>query len=157
MNSKRIFTLILVVGIFCGLAYVVTGAEPEKEKQTVPENITLKPEGEVEIITKTSTFTGFKGSININLEGRAITLSEDGSTFKAMIPSDNVTISGFRLARLSLEETKFDIEPDITTENGTINIRDFVGNCTAVADALELQGNVSALSAAMGDLEWEMK
>jgi hypothetical protein len=122
-----------------------------------PTNITLEPDGEVDISTKTSTFTGFRGSININLEDRIMTLSEEGSKFKAMIPSNNVTISGFRLAKLSLEETKFDIEPDITADNGTIEIKDFFGTCTTRADVLELQGNVSALSAIMGDLEWEMK
>jgi len=135
---------------------IVPGSEGRRVTiRLYPENLTLEPEGEVEISTKTSTFTGFKGSINMNLEDRVMTLSEEGSTFRAMIPSSNVTISGFRLSRLSLEEAKFDIEPDITTENGTINIRDFVGTCVTKADALELEGNVSALAGkASGSLLW---
>jgi hypothetical protein len=86
-----------------------------------------------------------------------MTLSEKGSKFKAMIPSNNVTVSGFGIDSLSMTETKFDIEPDITTDNGTIDIKDFFGSITSKGNALELRGNVTKLSATMGDLEWEMK
>jgi len=121
-----------------------------------PPNLTLEPDSEVSIYAGTMDLTGFKGSIDMDFENDTIALAESNSKLRVTIPSNSTTITDLMLAQVSLQHTKFMIEPDLTTNNGTINIHGFSGSAMVKIDGLELRGNVSKLSANIGDLDWEM-
>ena len=121
-----------------------------------PSNLTLEPDGEIGIQTGTMNITGFVGTIQADFVDGILVLNEKGSDLKVAIPLKNVRMDGFALEMLVLEEAGFMIEPNMTADNGTIEIENFVGMVTAKHNGLELDGNISKLTAKIGELEWEM-
>jgi len=119
-------------------------------------NLTLRPQEEVEIETVTVNISGFVGDIHADFDSKILVLYESGSDLKVAFPLKNIRISGFKINKLQLENSNFMIEPNITTDNGTIEMKDFFGTVTTKTNGLEFQGNVSELSAKIGDLSWEL-
>jgi len=120
------------------------------------DNLTLESSGEIGIETGTVNMTGFSGSIHVDFERGNLVLAESETKLKVTVPIKNIRMSGFTLDKLSLENSRFAIEPDISTENGTIEIKDFFGSVTAKENGLELDGNVTRLTTKIGDLSWEL-
>jgi hypothetical protein len=121
-----------------------------------PSNLTLEPEGEVNIETGSVNLTGFAGGIHSDFDRNIIVLKETGSKLEVAVPMRNVRIEGFRLDKFSLDDARFMIAPNITAENGTIEFRDFSGSATFKSGGLELVGNVSTLTAKIGELNLDL-
>lgn len=122
-----------------------------------PSNLTFEPKNDVNIETGSVNLTGFRGTINSNFIDGVIILKESGSKLKVAVPMRNVVIREFMLDSLSIEEYKFMIAPNITTENGSIEFKDFSGVATFRSGGIELDGNVTSLTAKIGELNIDLK
>ena len=82
-------------------------------------------------------------------------LSESKTQLRITLPL-NLTLHNLVLSSLTVENTKFLIQPNMTADNGTIEISGFVGTGRLTSEGLELDGNVSRIRTTIGDLRWEL-
>ena len=121
-----------------------------------PENLTIKPDEKVGVASPTTEFDGFSGSIQSNFNEGFIIFSEKNSGLQIKTKIDNVNITDLRLSKFNIERAKLDIDNEISTENGSIDMKGFSGNAFFSSNALILEGNVTKLSAQIGELSWEL-
>lgn len=122
-----------------------------------PPNISLAPDSTVNISTDAVTLTDFKGEINADFKDRTLVFRESGSSLVVETELKTLVIPNLRIKRMEFENLIFDIKPDITGGNGSIEIHDFLGKGTITARGVEFQGNVSGMTVSIGDMNWEVK
>ncbi len=121
-----------------------------------PRNLTLKSESAVNITTPSIILEEFNGKIRIDFESNTLTLEESNSPLKLNLDLQNITIEKIKIGRLAIENTEFEIKPNITTDNGTIEMVNFIGRCTIEENSIKLKGNLSILAVRIGDLNWKI-
>jgi len=120
------------------------------------ENLTVQPDDFVGIDAGAINMSGFRGSIRMEF-GRGIALlSESSSKLSIKVQIGDVSISGLRIDKFSATGARFRIEPNMTTSNGTISFEGFMGSGLISQQGIELSGNVTKLTAKIGELKWEM-
>jgi len=117
-------------------------------------HLELHPKSPVNITSSTASVTGFSGWLNISFDDKQIGL--ESTQFAAKLPLDEWHVAGLHLATASFSDVSFDIKSRMGSE-GSIDIKDFLGNATITPEGLLLEGNVSKLNVHMDDLEWELK
>jgi len=117
--------------------------------------LSLDPRSPVNMTSQTAAFTDFKGRINISFEKKKVALAS--SSFSAELPLDEWHVYGLQLPSASFGPVKFNVRGQVQSDNGSVDMADFLGNATITPDQLLLEGNVSRLSVRMGDLEMELK
>jgi hypothetical protein len=126
-------------------------AMPVKRIETVklgfyPETFEFKAEDFVNISTVTSEVSNFKGNIGIDMGNKILVLKEAGSSLSIKEKIGEINIVGLKLNSLELKNMKLVLTSgnwNETAENGTITIKDFLGDALVKEGVIELEGNVS--------------
>lgn len=135
-----------------------TPKKPSKIDMTVyPEAIQLKPEGSVEVKSKEFSLENFQGLINLSFDHKQMILKEAETGLLLETELRSTEIHDLRLAHLEMKDLKLEIEPDIRTENGSIQMTDFHGKSYIDAESVRFLGNVTQLKTKIGDQSWELK
>ena len=115
-----------------------------------PENYTITPTDRFNIESAHFSVSDFKGVIIFDpSSGHAVFNHEDGSTKISGYLSDNISVTNLKIASFSLDNVHLDIttgNSTWTTEDGTADFVDFVGEVKFFADHLELYGNVTKIN-----------
>jgi len=122
-----------------------------------PANLSLLPDSIVNISTDAVTLTNFKGEINMDFKDKTLIFKESGSSLTVEVPLEGITVSDLQIKKMSFENLIFDVKPDITGGNGSIEIHDFLGKGIITTRGVGFQGNVSKMTVRIGDLNWEVK
>jgi hypothetical protein len=110
-----------------------------------PEQFELKPDNIVNITLGNTTIFNFKGVFNLNFKGNRLEMKETGSNL-IIAQSGGFVIKELIIGKLSLSDMKFDVHSEkvnITVENSTVEIFDFIGNGMIEGNGIKLIGNVS--------------
>lgn len=142
---------------FGGFFSTPTAGTKEIDIVLYPANLSLKPDSSINVSTDAVTLTNFKGEINADFEDEVLIFRESGSSLTVETPLKRITIPDLQIKRLSFENIRFAVKPNITGENGSIEIYDFLGRGTITVGTVEFQGNISRMTVKMGDMEWEVK
>ena len=92
----------------------------------------------------TSPFSGFLTSDN-NVE------AVGDKPVSLLLSPDTLTLNS-----LELENTRFHIEPDLSTDEGSLSLVGFQGEAIATPEGLQLDGTATSLRVSIGDLEFEL-
>ncbi len=135
--------------------------QPEARSSTVqvilyPDEFSLKPESSVDLSAGGTEVTGFSGTMGADFLNHTMTLSEEGSSLKVTLPMESIVLDGMRITSLSLAGMRFEIVPNMTTDNGTLEMGNFLGRMEFKPDRIEMFGNVSMLRARIGTMRWEL-
>ncbi|MFQ5647750.1 MAG: hypothetical protein ACE5FW_00785 [Candidatus Aenigmatarchaeota archaeon] len=122
-----------------------------------PENFTLKPDTPINVNLDGVYLTDFKGEVTTDFLNKTISFSEEGSPLQIAMPMKETVIEDFKLTSFSATGVRFQISPNITAENGTLDMGGFLGTCTITEEHIHFQGNISRVRAKIGDLLWEIK
>jgi hypothetical protein len=123
---------------------------------TAPE-ITLQPESPVNITSPSTMFLNFQGRLEINFgEGKIAMIASD-SPFEAGMPLGEYEVEGLHFTSVTFSSVGLEVDSHVKSENGSVEMSDFLGKARILPDSLLLEGNVSSLSVRMEDLEWELK
>lgn len=113
-----------------------------------PESFEFDSNDFVNISTNTSEVLNFKGNIGIDMGNKILVLKESGSTLSIKETLGTINIEGLKLNSLELKDMKLALTSgnwNETTENGSVTIKDFLGNAVVKEGVIELEGNVSKL------------
>ena len=137
-------------------------AQPETKALRIdillfPERLSLRPDNNLAVNLNGVYLTDFKGKITTDFLNKTITFSEENSPLKVTTPLKELTVEDFKLTAFSATGINFLISPNITAENGTLEIVNFLGKLHITKEHIQLSGNVSRVQAKIGDLLWEIK
>ena len=103
----------------------------------------------VNITTNTSRIINFKGMLKVdNEEGKAI-FTQSGSSLSVEESIAGITINNLMLDALELNSREVHIMSgnwNETSQNGSVEMKDFVGRAILTHSTIKLQGNVSKIS-----------
>ncbi len=129
-------------------------AMPVKRIETMklsfyPESFEFNAEDFVNITTKESEISNFKGNMNVDMGNKIMVLKESGSSLSIKKTIGIINIHDLKLNSLELKDMKLILTSgnwNETTENGSIVVKDFLGNVFVKEGVIELEGNVSKLT-----------
>jgi hypothetical protein len=121
-----------------------------------PQMLELKPDSPVGVDIGKTSLTDFSGTITADYANKTLTFQEAGSSLKISAPMEEVRIAGLMISTLSSDSMKFEIVPNITSEDGALEMHGFNGTLSIREDSMEFRGNVTKLKAHIGELVWEM-
>lgn len=135
---------------------VVSTQKGEKEISFLisPSEITIKPDAEVSLEAEQTRFSGFKGEILLSFSNSTVDLRS--SSLSINFPLKNLNISSLALSTFSLQRTKLEIKPNISTDSGDLEMKGFMGSAIATSKGLEFRGKVSQLKVTIGDLSFQL-
>lgn len=136
-------------------------APPTESKEvsvrlSAPE-ISMKPESPVNITSQSAQFLNFQGRLVVDFVKGNLELEASVSPFKADIKLDEYVIAGLYFPSMVFENIQFDIQSHMKSENGSVEVTDFVGSAKILFDSVLLEGKASQLKVRTGELEWELK
>ncbi len=111
-----------------------------------PEQFELKPDNIVNITLDNTSIFNFKGVFNLNFKENKFEIKEAGSNLIISPNNAGFVINDLNIGKLSLLNMKFDVQSqnvNITVENSTVEIFDFIGNGMIEGNGIKLIGNVS--------------
>jgi hypothetical protein len=114
-----------------------------------PDNFTLTPEARINFTLSENEFENFNGEISVDFANNRITLKEKGSSFSVSSPVQPLTIQELKISSLALEGMRFTVksaQSDITNDNGTIEIKGFLGTFSVGNSSISLEGNVTKIT-----------
>ena len=121
------------------------------------DTLEFSPSNEANITTISgANITGFSGTVTADLPGETVLLTEPGTPLRISLPLDRLEFAELEMASLLLENTGFLIDPNMTTDNGTVEITGFLGTGTLTTKGLKIEGNVSRLRTIIGGMTWEL-
>jgi hypothetical protein len=141
---------------FSGVFSTPKAKESNIKIQLFPQDFALSPNEEYDVIVGDMNLSSFQGDMNIFFNTSKIELIQATSEFKVTFPLENVEVHGVNLKTLALEETKFTIEPNITTDSGNLDMSDFLGSAIVNDDSIIFEGKASRLLVTIGNLSWEL-
>lgn len=115
-----------------------------------PEKFELDVQEPVNVSSDRTEITAFTGHVDIDLgsEESFLTLTESESPLKVRIESASVAIIGLKVGSLDLQNMNLLMKSgnwNETAENGSVTIKDFLGDCIIENGKIELKGNISKL------------
>lgn len=116
--------------------------------------LTLTPDAAVTITAGDTVLKGFTGTIDMDFENQTLTLTSNDLTIT--FPLREALVESLTLATLDLEDTKFEIPPDLTTDSGTIHLSSFSGRATITPEGLHLEGSLALLRVTIGENQFEL-
>jgi hypothetical protein len=122
----------------------------------LPGEYYLEPDSSVSVMSGSTSISKFSGRIAPDFSSDALLLEERGSELSITVPLEGVVVEDVSIKSLRMSGTGFRIEPDMSTENGTIEVAGFSGTISFSASGAELLGNVTRLTAQTGELRWEL-
>lgn len=141
---------------FDGLFPSTTSSASDKEVKftLTPETITITPDSGSVITSGDTIFSGYDGDIIIDFEESKVQLVINDLTVD--FPLELLEINELVLESFMLEETSFEINPEIKTQSGIINMKNFNGQAIATVNGLVLEGTSSSLIVTIGETELEV-
>jgi hypothetical protein len=121
-----------------------------------PDEFSLTPESEISLSSGETMIKGFSGQMDANFVNQTMTLSEKGSSMTVTLPLQSIILDEIRITSLNLDGMKFEIVPNMTANNGTLEMSNFLGRMEFNEDRIDLFGNVSRLRARIGTMKWEL-
>lgn len=113
-----------------------------------PESFEFTADDFVNISMDTSEVSNFKGNVNVDMENKVMVLKESGSQLSIKKTMGTVNIEGLKINSLELRDMKLVLTSgnwNETTENGSVTVKDFLGDALVKEGVIELEGNVSKL------------
>lgn len=150
-----------ISGWFSGSPFGGFFEQPVARSSTIqivlyPDEFSLEPESAVDITSGKTMVTGFSGKMTADFVNQTMTLSEEGSSLKVTLPLETVVLEEIRITSLSLPGMKFEIVPNMTADNGTLELSNFLGRMEFNSDRIDMFGNVSKLRTQIGPMNWEL-
>lgn len=111
-----------------------------------PEQFELKPDNFVNITLGNSTIFNFRGIFYLDLKENKFEIKETGSSLIIRPSNAGFVINDLKIGKLALTDMKFNVQSEkvnITVENSTVEIFDFIGNGMIEGNGIKLIGNVS--------------
>lgn len=126
---------------------------PIKRIETVklsfyPDTFEFNVEEAVNMSTETTEISNFKGQMGIDMANKILTLKEAGTSLIIKETIGEVNINGLKIGSLELNELKLVLISgnwNETTENGSVTIKDFLGDVIIKEGVIELEGNISKM------------
>jgi len=130
------------------------GGEKEISILLTPDTISLTPDSEATLVSGETVFSGFTGEVSVHFKNSTVALKH--STLSVSLPLETLEIQSLEINSLSLQETSFEIKPDIATDSGNLELKGFSGTATATKSGLQLEGTVSSLNVEIGEMNFEL-
>ena len=131
-----------------------TGQSKEITILLTPDTLTLTPDNEVTLTSEETVYTGFSGGISLDFNNNSVEL-QTGS-LKVTSPLRDLKISDLTLQEFSVDDTRLEIKPDISTDSGNLELEGFSGTAVATKRGLELTGTVTSLLVHVGSHSFEL-
>lgn len=113
-----------------------------------PETFEFNIEDFVNITLGGNEISNFKGNLEIDMENKRVVLKEAGSSLSVKGVVGDVNVRGIKIGSLELKNMKLVLASgnwNETAENGSITIKDFLGDMMLKEGVIELDGNVSKI------------
>jgi hypothetical protein len=112
-----------------------------------PKNFILTPGYKLNLTLGQSYLESFNGDIIFDFDSGQISL-RDKSGLSLSSPMQSFAIQNLSLSRLQIKGMKFAVhaQTDISSENGTMDIRGFFGTFSVQDSSIALQGNVTKIT-----------
>jgi hypothetical protein len=111
-----------------------------------PRIYTLKTSSNINVTIDPIDLIEFSGDIKADFQEKMLIFKESGTQLNIRMPLHNMTIINIGVDRIVLTETDFVVNSgdlDISGENSTIEITDFLGEIVIDMESVTLNGNVS--------------
>ncbi len=111
-----------------------------------PESFEKELQSPVNITSVSTNVYNFRGTIGIS--GRQVSLRESGTALAVECESESFDITGLEIPKLELENMRLMMISgnwNETTENGTVELTDFLGKAFVRNGSIELVGKVSKI------------
>lgn len=118
-----------------------------------PDTLSLVPDEPATLTFGDTIYTDFQGIIILSFENKDVTLKTDSVQISFPLTRLDITLT---LNSLELENTRFHIEPDLSTDEGSLSLVGFQGEAIATPEGLQLDGTATSLRVSIGDLEFEL-
>lgn len=140
---------------------VLGGATPHTKQihTTVyiyPDSITIEPVQPLEFSFQDISFQNFEGEINANFADNELSFNVKDSDLQLNASTGSLVLEDLEIMSLQVTESKFSIEPNMTADNGTLNMKGFSGMAFLGTDHIKLEGNFTSLEAQIGELTWDL-
>ena len=142
---------------FSGFFITPTAKTHAVELTLYPETIELSPDSKINLSTEKSKLMNFKGKMTIDFNSQIIRLEESGTSLIFEIPIEEVEVTNVKLSSLSVDNVSLRVSPDIVSEKGSAQMQNFYGSVLINLDSLSFKGNVSKITAKIGENTWELK
>lgn len=139
---------------FTGLTAAKDGGGKEISILLSPSEVSFHPDSEVSLHWEQTSIQGFKGDINISLSNNSLSIKSP--PLHLVTPLTHLEIDGISLKDYSLSSIPFEIQPDISTNSGSLHIQGFSGKAVTTERGLLLTGTVAKLRVTIGKLNLEL-
>ncbi len=112
-----------------------------------PKNFTIAANNYVNITSNTTEIINFKGKVYMDMANKYMLLSSN-SPLKIKQKLGEIRMSGVNIGSMEISNMKLVLMSgnwNETTENGSLTIKDFLGECIIKTDHIELHGNASKI------------
>ena len=141
---------------FGGFFSTPTARNMEVNVTLFPDDFVLIPDSAINLTIEPINLEDFQGEIRVYFSNQTLILKEKNSPLTINTDLRDIEIENLVLNKLLLEDEAFEIEPNITTSNGTIDMTGFLGTAFIHTDNIELIGNVSSLKIEIAGLEFQL-
>ena len=111
-----------------------------------PDVFELVAEEFVNVSTESSEIENFRGVLSLDTGTKTLTMKESGTPLFIKQSTGTINVYGLKLASMELRNMKLVLTSgnwNETTENGSLVIKDFLGNALIKEGMIKLVGNVS--------------
>ena len=122
-----------------------------------PEQITIKPDSDVNISIKGTKIDNFLGNINVNFKEGKITFEQEKTSLKFESAIESMEIDGFKVSSFYVDNMQLKILPDTVSNNGSVQMKNFNGKLIITEANIQFSGNVSKVTARIDKNLWELK
>ena len=133
-----------------------TARNMEVDVTLFPDNFVLIPDSKINLTIDSINLEEFQGEIRVYFSTQTLVLKEANSPLIVNTPLQEIKIENIVLNKLLLENEAFEIKPNISTSNGTMDMTGFLGTAFIHEDNIELIGNVSSLRIEIAGLEFQL-
>ena len=119
-----------------------------------PKELTFAPDKDATIRAGDTTFAHFVGSITISLSNKTVHLQSDAMS--VTFPLQTMNVTDFTISTLSIDGTKLELKPDISTDSADIDMKAFTGTVTATPLSVQFAGTTTQLKVKVGELNLEV-
>ncbi|MBI4021241.1 MAG: hypothetical protein HY369_03290 [Candidatus Aenigmarchaeota archaeon] len=119
-----------------------------------PATLTLQPDQPVTVHAGETVITGFTGDLAFDFTNLTVRLTAEKLSIS--FPIDQVEVSSLAMKDFAVEGMKLEIEPDIATDAGSVDVGGFDGTAVATPEGLRLVGAVTSFQVTVGDHTFEL-
>lgn len=124
-------------------------------KLLLESEVAIQPDSAVDVRVGAVNITGFRGALAVDRGAKLLRISQGELAIAA--PLAETRFENVVIGTLSVQGAAFTILPNVTTENGSLELRGFRGSLVLSSQGALLDGNVTSLRTAIGGREWELR